>query len=107
MEPAKLRRLRGFSRSSFVLLCLVSIPIFFGARILFGMDSHDDPLGLVRELGDRVFSLASSESCLGRDGSSVSWPRWIFLFRPACHDLERILRLRESDGSAKHREWHP
>ena len=97
----------GFGSAGVVLLCFVAVSVFPRIGVFFGMDSHDDPLGLVRELGDRVFSLASSESCLGRDGSSVSWPRWIFLVRPACHDLERILRLRESDGSAKHREWHP
>src|ERR1700722_10590169 len=107
LESSQFGRLRGLSGAGLVLLYFVAVSVFPRVGVFFGMDSHDAPLGLVRELGNRVFSLASSESCLGNDGSAVSWPRWIFLVRPGCHDLERILGLRESDGSTKHRVWHP
>ena len=73
--------MRRFGSASLVLLCLVVVSVLSRARVVFGMDSHDQSLGCVRELDNGVFSVAGSESCFSDDDSAIARLRRVFLDR--------------------------
>lgn len=63
------------------------------------MDSDDEPLGLVCELGDGVFPLAGSEYRVVGDDSAFARLRWLFFVWIAGDPLERLFGIHEFDGS--------
>src|ERR1700729_2017240 len=72
LESSQLGRLYESSRAGFFLFYFVVVPVLPRARIVLGMDSDDDSVGFIRDLGDGVFSLAGAQCCIECDDSAFS-----------------------------------
>ena len=70
------------------------------------MDSDDEQMGIVCELGDGIFSLAGTEYRVVGHDSAFPWICRIFFIRIAGDALERVIGIYEFDGSPIDRVRH-